>query len=54
MALSNARLKDEDANYRLVSDEGEIPFDNYLRIDNSNLTPEKAATLIRETFRLDS
>ena len=54
VALSNARLKDEDANYRLVSDEGEIPFDNYLRIDNRNLTPEKAATLIRETFRLDS
>ena len=52
--LSNSRLKDEDARYRLVSYEGEIPFDNYLRIDNSNLSPEEAATLIRTTFGLDS
>ena len=48
---SNARLKGEDA-YRLVSYEGEIPFDNYLRIDNSNLSAEDAAKRIRDTFRL--
>ena len=49
---SNERLKDEDSRYRLVSREGEIPFDNYLRIDNSNLSAEDAAKLIRETFGL--
>ena len=49
---SNERLKDEDAKYRLVSLEGEIPFDNYLRIDNSSLSPEETAKLIRDTFSL--
>ena len=49
---SNERLKQEDAHYRLVSHEGEIPFDNYLRIDNSSLSPEEAARIIRDTFRL--
>ena len=50
--LSNSRLKDEDAQYRLVSYEGEIPFDNYLHLDNSNLPPEEAAAIICRTFRL--
>ena len=49
---SNERLKREDADYRLVSLEGEIPFDNYLRIDNSDLSPEEAATRIRDAFGL--
>lgn len=49
---SNERLKQEDANYRLVSHEGEIPFDNYLRINNSNLTPEETARQIRDAFGL--
>ena len=49
---SNERLKQEDAQYRLVSHEGEIPFDNYLRIDNSSLSPEEAARIIRDTFGL--
>ena len=49
---SNERLKQEDAGYRLVSNEGEIPFDNYLRIDNSRLSPQEAAARIRDTFGL--
>ena len=49
---SNERLKQEDAGYRLVSNEGEIPFDNYLRIDNSRLSPQKTALRIRDTFGL--
>ncbi|MER2056979.1 MAG: AAA family ATPase [Clostridia bacterium] len=48
---SNARLRGED-NYRLVSNEGEIPFENYLRIDNSSLSAEDAAKRIRDTFGL--
>ena len=49
--LSAERLKKEDQ-YRLVSKEGEIPFGNYLRIDNSNLSAADAARLIRQTFDL--
>ena len=46
------RLMEEDAGYRLVSLEGEIPFENYLRIDNTNLSPEEAARQIQQTFGL--
>lgn len=48
---SNRRLLDEE-NYRLVSEPGEIPFENYLRIDNSNLSAADAAKLIQSTFDL--
>lgn len=49
---SCARLVSEDAHYRLVSLDGEIPFANYLRIDNSALSPQDAALRIKETFGL--
>lgn len=49
---SNERLIRDDANHRCVSYEGEIPFDNYLRIDNTNLSAADAAKLIKETFDL--
>ncbi len=49
---SSRRLIREDENYRLVSREGEVPFENYLRIDNTRMPPEEAARLIRDTFRL--
>ncbi len=50
--LSNQRLITDDKNYRCVSYEGEIPFDNYLRIDNSDKEPEEVAKLIKEAFHL--
>lgn len=50
--MSNARLIRDDERYRLVSLPGEIPFDNYLRIDNTDLPPEKAASQIKEHFHL--
>lgn len=52
LAASRERLLRDDARYRCVSDPGEIPFENYLRIDNSDLSPEAAASLIREHFSL--
>ena len=52
VAGSNARLQGEDANYRLVSNDGEIPFENYIKIDNSNLEPDVVAQLIKERFSL--
>ena len=42
----------DEEKYRLVSKEGEIPFENYLRIDNSELSASEAAMLIKQTFDL--
>ena len=50
--ISNQRLINDDMNHRCVSYEGEITFENYLRIDNSNMEPYAAAKLIKETFNL--
>ena len=52
VAASNLRLQREDANYRLVSNDGEITFENYIKIDNSNLTPDVVAEMIKERFSL--
>ena len=49
---SQQRLLADDEKYRLVSNPGEIPFKNYLRIDNSHLEPEVVAQMIREHFSL--
>ena len=51
-AASDRRVLNEDANHRLVSLPGEIPFDNYLRIDNTNLSPDTVAKMIKEKFSL--
>ena len=48
----SATLIEHEDKYRLVSNPGEIPFDNYLRIDNTNLSAEEAATIIRKHFHL--
>lgn len=50
--LSNQRLIEDDKRYRCVSCEGEVPFENYLRIDNSDKSPDETALLIKETFGL--
>ena len=36
--------------YRCVSEEGEVPYANYLRLDNSALSPAEAAELIADHF----
>ena len=50
--ISNQRLINDDKNHRCVSYEGEITFDNYLRIDNSDKEPDEVARLIKDTFVL--
>ena len=50
--ISNARLENEDTNHRLVSNDGEIPFENFMKIDNSNLAPDVVAEMIKERFSL--
>ena len=52
LAVSQERLLREDSRYRLVSREGEIPFENYIRIDNTRLEPDEAARLIKDKFAL--
>ena len=49
---SNKRILADDSTYRCVSLEGEIPFDNYIKIDNSGLSPEQAALFIKKHFEL--
>lgn len=50
--FSNKLLLNDDNNHRLVSFEGEIPFDNYIKIDNTNLSAEDTAKMIKEKFNL--
>lgn len=50
--LSNQRLIDDDKNYRLESMDGEIPFDNYMKIDNTSLAPDVVAQMIKKQFHL--
>lgn len=54
LAASNQRLLDADVRMRCESLPGEIPFPNYLRLDNSELSPEEAATAIKEFFGFTS
>lgn len=52
IALSEGRMLREETKYRLVSKEGEIPFPNYIRIDNTDLEPDTVARMIKERFAL--
>lgn len=49
---SNQRLLNDDANHRCESFDGEITFDNYIKIDNSSLAPDVVARMIKEEFDL--
>ncbi|MCL2096251.1 MAG: AAA family ATPase [Oscillospiraceae bacterium] len=50
--FSTSLILNEDAGYRLVSNDGEITFENYVKIDNTNLAPDVVAKMIRERFSL--
>ncbi|MBR4413452.1 MAG: GNAT family N-acetyltransferase [Lachnospiraceae bacterium] len=52
VAVSDERLIREETKYRLVSRDGEIPFKNYIKIDNTNLAPDVVAKKIKEHFNL--
>ena len=47
---SNARLVRDDQNHRCESLPGEIPFPNYLRLENTNISAAQAAQIIKDTF----
>lgn len=48
---STIRLLNEDK-HRLVSNEGEIPFKNYLRINNESIPANEVAEMIKQKFNL--
>lgn len=52
LEASRARVLRDDANYRCESLPGEIPFENYIKIDNSFLEPDAVAAMIQERFAL--
>ena len=52
LEASDARLLRDDENHRMESLPGEIPFENYLRIDNTFLSPEDTAKRIQLHFSL--
>ena len=49
---SNQMLINDDKRYRCVSYDGEVPFENYMKIDNSTLSPEEVARMIKEKYKL--
>ena len=50
--ISNQRLINDDAKHRCVSNDGEIPFENFIKIDNTSLSAAQAAERIKERFKL--
>ena len=52
MERSEKDLKESMEKYRLNSESGEIKRENYIRIDNTNLSPEDVAKIIKEKFDL--
>lgn len=50
---SESEMRTTSEKYRLNSYNGEVlPFDNYIKIDNTNRSPEEVANIIRESFKI--
>ena len=52
VAWSRANLLKDAENYRLNSDDGEVWFENHLKIDNTCLEPDEVADMIIRTWDL--
>ena len=52
VTVSNQRLIHDDDKYRLESKDGEISYNNYIKIDNSSLSPDIVAQKIKALFKL--
>lgn len=50
---SNSRLLHDDQNYRCESLPGEIPFPNYLRLENTDISAKEAAQIIKNHFAFE-
>ena len=49
---SKENLLKDVSNHRLNSVEGEVWFDNHIKIDNTNLFPDEVADMVIEQFKL--
>lgn len=49
---SNQRVIKYSINHRVESLDGEIPFKNYIKINNSNIDPDVVAKMIKDKFNL--
>jgi len=52
IAFSESRLIADNQNYRFESFNGEIPFANYIKIDNTSISAAETARMIKEHFNL--
>ena len=52
LTISEDRIIREETKYRVVSNDGEVPFENYIKIDNTNLSPDVVAKMIKDRFNL--
>lgn len=52
LEMSEFRLQTEPFKHRFVSEEGEIPWKNYLIIDNTNIEANNCAKIIKDYFNL--
>lgn len=51
---SEAEMRRTSEKYRLNSCEGErLPFENYMKLDNTNIAPDEAAKRIKKYFSLE-
>ena len=50
LKFSEGCILREDSQYRLVSRDGEMPFEYYMKIDNTYLEPDVVAKMIKERF----
>lgn len=49
---SNEMIVESDLENRLESYDGEVPYENYIKIDNTNLSAAETAKMIRDRFGL--
>ena len=49
---SEELFRNLEAKYQLNSCDGEVPFENYFKIDNTNMLPNETALIIKEKFGL--
>ncbi len=50
--LPQSNLLKDAENHRLNSNDGEVWFDNHIKIDNTNLHPDEVADMVIEQFKL--
>ena len=51
---SETEMRNTSEKYRLNSYDGEnLPFENYIKIDNTSLAPEEVAKMIQTQFEID-